>query len=162
MGLGDQPDLGDDRWRCAKCNRVSGMYGCLPNCASVELDELRKFRDHMNGPECKDTNCLDYDGAHPFHQNALENAHAVGQDKMRPALLEAQAEVAYWKDAHAKLYECFVQQGDHYIKLRKALDIAEEDRDDARNMLDAIALEVGKEPGESVLEAVKRYIDMIY
>lgn len=122
MGLGDQPDLGDDRWRCAKCNRVSGMYGCLPNCASVELDELRKFRDSFNGPECKDAECLDYDGAHPFHQNALEKAHNAAQEEILPDLREAQAEVKHWKDAYAQLYGHFSQQGDHYIKLRKELD----------------------------------------
>lgn len=32
MGLGDQPNLGDDRWRCFKCNAVTGMYGHINGC----------------------------------------------------------------------------------------------------------------------------------
>lgn len=47
MGLGDQPDTGDDRWRCFQCGAVTGMYGhypegCPPPKVIVTLSDHEK------------------------------------------------------------------------------------------------------------------------
>lgn len=46
MGLGDQPNLGDDRWRCHTCGIVSGMYGHPNGCPPYTPTVVVTLTDH--------------------------------------------------------------------------------------------------------------------
>jgi hypothetical protein len=43
MGLGDQPDTGDKRWRCYYCNEVTGMYGHFPNGCPTKTPKTKYY-----------------------------------------------------------------------------------------------------------------------
>jgi len=125
---------------------------CKDVCTMNELEFLRASAIKMNGPFCENGDCLDFDGAHPFHFNAVERAFREGQDKLRPLLAEAEENAKFWQDAAGFWKEA-------HRKVKHALDITEEDRDDARDMLDVIVEITDKKSGESVIEAVQRLRD---
>lgn len=99
MGLGDQPDTGDDRWKCAKCGEVSSMMG------------------HPNGcpPKC------DYRGA-------LGSCHSLYCPKHgipRPVVDWKVEEAKHWKDAHKALFEAYEKLVADYTTVTDALDLSE-------------------------------------
>lgn len=58
-----------------------------PDAISKENAELRESAAlvearlmELQGPECEDTNCPDYDGNHPYHGNAVEEFWVRVQD----------------------------------------------------------------------------------
>lgn len=54
-----------------------------------ELEEAKKELAKHRGPECKDKECPDYDGAHPFHDNEVER---FWREKQKEYVLKSEHE----------------------------------------------------------------------
>jgi hypothetical protein len=104
MGLGDQPDLGDKRWKCAKCGIVSGMYGHPNGCPPYKVE-----------PEC------DYRGALGSCHSLYCPKHGIPS----PAIDWKAEEVKHWKEAHKAVFDCYEKLVADYTVIKDALDLCE-------------------------------------
>ncbi len=66
----------------------------MSSARALEVERLKEQLAGFLGPKCEAKECPDYDGAHPYHANAIEKAHDAGQALLREenALLRAQME----------------------------------------------------------------------
>jgi hypothetical protein len=89
------------RERLAELRARARSDGLSPATSAELLDAcgaLLEERERMAGPVCTDTDCPDYDGEHPHHQNVLavefERGQKVGRETWWRAGFEACRELA--------------------------------------------------------------------
>lgn len=65
----------------------------LSSARALEVERLKDQLAGFLGPKCEAKECPDYDGAHPYHANAIEKAYEAGQKAVRDEYERLKAEI---------------------------------------------------------------------